>query len=319
MRRAWLPRAALAVLITLACLAYVLRIADPAAYLQLLADAEPLPLLLAGLALAAGYLLRALRVALVLGRAPTRPLLRVSILHNLLSAVLPMKLGEAALPWLLQRGQMAALSSGVGVLLGVRLFDVLALGVVAGGILAASGGRLGTAAPWVGGLLALAGLGLALALPVLARAGERLALRLGRRWPRAGSIAMQISSGALGATGRRRLPLLGLSVAAWCFVILAFHVAGGAFGLAATPAESALATSAAAVAFALPINGLAGIGPVQLTWAGVMSGFGHAYAPAFSAALAVQLASLATMAGLALLLSIEWPSGGHLRPQNGIR
>lgn len=319
MRRAWVPRAILAIAITLASLAHVVWIADPQVYRQVLGDAEPLLLLLAGLALAAGYLLRAFRVALVLGIPPTRAVLRISVLHNLLSAVLPMKLGEAALPWLLKRGQMAPLSSGVGVLLGVRLFDVLALGVVAGAVLAWSGARLGTAVPWIGALLALGGGGLALALPALARGSDRLAGGLGQRWPRIGEITAQITASALGATGRRRLPLLALSCAAWSFVMLAFYVAGHAFGLTAGPALSALATSAAAVAFALPINGLAGIGPVQLTWAGVMSGFGQAYAAAFSAALAVQLASLATMAGLALLLSIEWPFSGHLRPQNGAR
>lgn len=319
MKRAWLPRIALAALITAASLGHVLWVGDPQSYLAVLRLADPLLLLAAAATLAVAYLLRAFRVAIVLGAPPARTLLRISVLHNLLSTVLPMKLGEAALPLLLRRGHMTPLSSGVGVLLGVRLFDMLALAVVAGTVLATGGGRLGPFVAWPAGLLAAAGVGFVLALPRLSAVSDRLIAWIGRRWPRLAGFAIQVSASALNATGRRGLLLLALSAAAWCCVLLAFYLAGLAFGLAATPAESALATSAAAFAFALPINGLAGIGPVQLTWAGVMAGLGHAYAAAFSAALAVQLVSLATMAGLALVLSIEWPFCGHLRPQDGTR
>lgn len=319
MSRAWLPRIALAALITAASLAHVLWIGDPQAYLTVLRQADAALLLAAAAVLATAYMLRAFRVAIVLGAPPARSLLRISVLHNLLSTVLPMKLGEAALPLLLRRGHMTPLSSGVGVLLGVRLFDMLALAVVAGSVLATGGGRLGPLVAWPAALLAAAGVALVLALPRLSAVADRLIAWIGRRWPRLAGFAVQVSASALNATGRRGLLLLVLSAAAWCCVLLAFYLAGRAFGLSATPAESALATSAAAFAFALPINGLAGIGPVQLTWAGVMAGLGQAYAAAFPAALAVQLVSLATMATLVLLLSIERPFSGRLRPQNGAR
>lgn len=59
-----------------------------------------------------------------------RAIMSASIIHNALSALQPMKLGEFALPLMLSRLGKARLSGSLGVLMLLRAFDLRALALI---------------------------------------------------------------------------------------------------------------------------------------------------------------------------------------------
>ncbi|MGH8444314.1 MAG: lysylphosphatidylglycerol synthase domain-containing protein, partial [Solimonas sp.] len=174
-------------LITLAvALAYVAAVEWLCGWRRLLGAWSELPpwLLPAFLtAMLASYLLRAWRLyrgAADIPRGHYFSTLRLLWLHNAANLLLPARLGEFALPWLLRRRHGIPWTAGGGLLLWLRLLDlhcVAALGAVA------LGQRLATlSAAWTG--LWLAAASAIAVLPLLLYATRRpLAARAGQqRW-----------------------------------------------------------------------------------------------------------------------------------------
>jgi uncharacterized membrane protein YbhN (UPF0104 family) len=305
-------RLTLAALITALTLAQLFWLGDRATLAQAVRDSRGDLLAMAAALLVLGYLCRGLRIAMVLGERPSASLLRVSVLHNLLSTLLPMRLGEAALPLLLRRERRAGIGLGVGVLVSLRLFDLLAIGVAGGLVLILLGARLAPELPWLGTAAVAIAVMIVCGMPWLAVAASRLSAGGLARWPRLARFVGQMLKTALDFAWPARLALLGLSSLAWVGVIGAFYLTAHAFGIAVRPAEAVLAVTAAALAFVLPINGIGSLGPVQLGFAGVLAAFGHAFAPALLAATPVQLLTLLVMCALALILSLPWGKGRDL-------
>ena len=219
----------------------------------------------------------------------------VSCVHIALNFLLPFKLGEAAFPLLARRLMGVDLQSGTSTLLTVRLLDVGALGA----LLAISAAfAIPSLQPYrwllcAGGVLSLLA---PLALLVAAHHGQR---RLGR-FGRVGVVLAKAQ--ARGTFGKAT----ALSVLVWACHAAAAYLAFQAVGQSASFATATLAGASANLAFALPFQGIAGLGPVQaaFAWSAVLGGV--ALEPAIIAALTCHVTLLVSGCVLgALALAVE--------------
>jgi uncharacterized membrane protein YbhN (UPF0104 family) len=271
----------------------------------------PAFLLWTALALAASYGLRAWRLAIVMNVPWSPGITQVALLHNLLNALLPAKLGELSLPLLIRRYQGDGLAKGLGVLVVVRVLDVLGLLgwcsalLLVQNPLGEGSGRL----PGLAGLGATVGL-----LAVLIGMGRYFrrqppASASSGRWPKIRRLWQDLGAGLAGLSSTRLGYAVLLSVLIWILIAAAFHTAALAFGITAPFVMTTLATASATLAFMLPINGLASLGPPQLAWAGVLTALGGGWERSLVAATATQLVALAVMGLLVANLAafMAWP------------
>ena len=304
----------LAVLVTGVMVYGVLALAGPDALIDSLRQARPEPLAGALLLVPLVHWLRAWRFGLLMTGRPDLPealLIRTSILLNLFNFLLPFRVGEASFPILMKRGYGMDYSRAAGILILVRLMDgccVAALLCLAAAAIptASPVWGLGRAAIIVAGLLALAGF---MALPHLGGALRGGTGRLLSRHSRLATVADGLISGGTrlqGASGHGAM--LALTLAIWAgltaIAVLAIAAIDPAIGFA--PAVAASASSN--LAFALPVTGIAGLGPAQAAWATALSLSGTPWQTAIASALAgyaVLLTGTLVLGGLALLL----PSG----------
>ena len=204
--------------------------------------------------------LRAARLCLALGERLNLVLGCVSIVHNALVAILPAKLGEFALPTLLSRLGKTQTLDAVGLLVGMRVLDLLALAVVGG---CASGLVLPSPLSWLSFLAAALGILLLGLLPLLSSRLRRS--REGLLHPRARSslsnrLALSISAFG-GASGFR---LGALSILIWASLFTSFYVFTG--GPGHSWAAVAFEGTAGSLAFAIPVSGIGNLGPFQAAW-----------------------------------------------------
>jgi uncharacterized membrane protein YbhN (UPF0104 family) len=165
---------------------------------------DPLALALAAVLTLLSYLARTLRLYDYFLPATAGGLgacLKLTLLHNLLNNLLPMRSGELSFPLLLHRYFAVPLPRSLAALLWFRLMDLYALGLIA---LMAIGERwlpVGWLAP-----LAVAWLALPwLLLPVQERLLPRVAGRLPERWRARlaqGQLVGHGPSAAVGLTGK---------------------------------------------------------------------------------------------------------------------
>jgi len=140
---------------------------------------------------------------------------------------------------------------------------------------------------------------------------HRSGLILGR-WPRLQGLADGLMSGGTqlqGAAGH--LSAIGLTLAVWAaltaIAVLAMIAVDGGVGTAAAVTASASAN----LAFALPITGIAGLGPAQAAWATALNLTGTPWETAIASALAgyaIFVSGALALGGLALLVPA---SGGR--------
>lgn len=294
--------AALAALITGLCCWYVLTPAVLSALARLGSEAKWPPLLAAFALVALVQWLRAWRFAVMTtGRLtpPDAAMLGIALKLNFLNFVLPFRLGEFGYPALMRRHYGHSLLRSAGILLlarGLDLATVLAILLAAAGLLTpASPGRLGL---WFGAL----GCALAPLAPwALAHLGQA-------PWPRlAAGIrpATAVDAGAIWpALGQASAGLaLGLGFAIWGLFGLAAVCVAGAVTTSVPAAAAMLGAAAGNLAFALPVNGLAGLGPAQAAWvlATTWAGVPHQDAVVSALALhAVVLSNALLLGGLAI-------------------
>jgi hypothetical protein len=289
-----------------ACLWALLTPEIVASFLSLLTRARPLPVVGAFALLALIQWLRAWRFGVMMtGRLalPGAALARITFQLNLWNFLLPLRLGELSYPVLMKRHLGYGLLHATGVLLIARLFDLAAVGAV----------LVGTAAAldvWPGAgraVLVLGALCLGLAPFGLVVAGLAL-----RPWltalPRIGEATARLTAGfdAIGGYAAG-WTAVGLSLAIWLvFGIAAILVSDAAVGTV-PPAVAMLGAAAGNIAFALPINGIAGVGPPQAAWVAATTWAGVPWHDAVLSALAlhaivltsaVVLGVVATGAGL---------------------
>jgi Lysylphosphatidylglycerol synthase TM region len=317
--------ALLAAAITALCLWVLLTPQVLMALGRLGTEAKPTPLLAAFALAALVQWLRAWRFAvLTTGRAslPDAPMVAIAFKLNFLNFVLPFRLGELGYPALMRQQYGHGLMRSAGVLLIARLFDLTTvLAILLGSAALAIPAPAGQAACALGALmlglspLVLAGLGRAL----VARIGARLAC-LGQRSSRrgaqaraadgadrAGRLASLASThlGFIAALGRGPLRLvLGLGFAIWLLFGLAAVLVAAAVVDTVGPSAALLGAAAGNLAFALPVNGLAGLGPAQAAWVLATTWAGVPQPDAVLSALAlhaVVLSNALLLGGLVLL------------------
>jgi hypothetical protein len=295
---------ALAALLTAAALWYLI---EPGTLPQLrlaLASADWWMLALAMALSAAVQWLRAWRFAIMTSgdlAFPDAALVRIAFQLNFFNFVLPFRLGELSYPVLMRRAYGQPLLDAAGVLLLARLFDLCTVGAILLGTAAWLGlAGTGTAAL----LLALGAAALALLPAILVLAAEAAGPLLSRL-PLMRSLARPLAATTAALRTRpARLAAIGLSFAVWLTfgvlaVLTANAVVDGIF-----PAVALLGASAGNLAFALPINGIAGLGPSQAAWVAALSQAGVPWADAVISALAlyaVVLASALLFGGIAMI------------------
>jgi hypothetical protein len=276
----------LAVGISAACLWVLLTPEIVASLARLATLASPAPLLAAFALVVLVQWLRAWRFGVMMtGRLalPGAALTGIAFQLNFWNFLLPLRLGELSYPVLMNRRLGYGLLHSAGVLLIARLFDLATVGAILLGAAATL-----DVAPAAGRVaLALAALGLGLAPFGLIFAGLALRPRL-VRLPRIGAVAERLTAGfdAIGGYAAG-LTAVALSLALWLVFGLAAILVAGAVVATVPPAAAMLGAAAGNLAFALPINGIAGIGPPQAAWVAATMHAGVPWDDAVISALAL--------------------------------
>ena len=254
--------------------------------------------------------IRAWRLAVVLRRPMGWRMLRLSSLHQTANILLPLKLGELALPLLIRRELPMGFAAGLGTLVAIRLWDLAVLAVAGALALALTAGDL---APWIGTAVMLCGTVALLAFGAAVWAAPRITAHLDAATPR-GRVQQTLRDLARGAFGHDRAVLVGVvltTLAAWLAVFAGFHVVALHQQATPGPAVTALGAIASSVAFALPVNGVGTVGATQAAYAGTLALFGVAFAPALATALiwhAVAVATTIAVAAPGLATLIRGPA-----------
>src|SRR5262245_26049219 len=319
----------LAAAITAVCLWYLLTPPVLQA-LGRLREAKPAPLLAAFALTALVQWLRAWRfAALTTGRPrlPEAPMFAIALKLNFLNFVLPFRLGELGYPALMRQQYGHGLLRSAGVLFVARLFDLsTVLAILLGSAALLITTPAGQVAFAVGALMfglapfALAGLGTAL----LIRLGPRLDRRRQHLSPIAAKAPAVLGPAAggwrLAPTADQVARLAALGPHHFSLVVLLGFAIWLAFGLAAvlvasavvdtvSPTAALLGASAGNLAFALPVNGIAGLGPAQAAWVWATTWAGVPQPDAVLSALALHAVALSN----ALLLGGLAFIGGYAR------
>ena len=317
-RAVFWKRLALAGLVTLLAVALIGVLGDLRAYGNRLAGTDYLSLWPVVLLAPLWQILRAYRISAFLSAEPRLldlQLYRISAAHMLLASTLPVRSGEAALPLLLKSELGVGLPRAIGTLLAVRLYDLLTLLIIAStALLSLSPISDFAARLFLPALATLIGAGLSLfAAPFLAQYGDRLLTNWDpdgrRRWIVSLCQMLEVVS------VMRRSPLLVRVIAA-SFVIWSAVFASFYFSLAAVAADSdfrvaVVAGAASSLAVAQPINGVGGLGVVQLAWAGPASALGLSWDAAIASGIVhhlVQVLAAVLNAAIALLIYL-WRGG----------
>jgi hypothetical protein len=277
--------AVLALAVTAVCLWLLLTPDILKALGRVAGEARPLPILVAFVLVALVQWLRAWRFSVMTAGTlalPDMGLVRIALQLNFLNFVLPFRLGEFSYPVLMRHRYGHDLLYSAGVLLVARLFDlatVVSILLGAAAVLRLVGGA-GDA------LLALGALGCGLAPFGLTLLGKALRPHMAR--PGVGNAVAKLTAG-LDAIGDRRLGLaaVGLGFAIWLLLGVAAILVAGAVTTTVPAAAAMLGAAAGHVAFALPINGIAGIGPPQAAWVAATTRVGVAWDDAVISALAL--------------------------------
>jgi hypothetical protein len=292
---------------------------------RLRADAKPAPLLAAFVLAGLVQWLRAWRFAVMTTGRPTlpdAPMVAIALKLNFLNFVLPFRLGELGYPALMHQQYGHSLLRSAGVLLLARLFDlttVVAILLGAAALIlrapAAQTAMLLAAVAFALAPFALLGLGAALAPRLGSRlAGSSLASSLGSRLgPRLGAGLAGLvrglkadadAVGGLRALGKGCVRLVvGLGFAIWLTFGFAAVLVAAAVVDTVGPRAALVGAAAGNLAFALPVNGIAGLGPAQAAWVLATTWAGVPRDDAIISALALHalvLANALLFGGLAL-------------------
>jgi hypothetical protein len=248
---------------------------------------------------------RAWRFSLLLsGRSdpPSWSMLTIATRLVLFNFILPFKLGELSFPVMLKQRYGTAYSRAAGVLVMSRLLD---FGAVAGIFLLSAALVLEPATiGWSRPALIAAGV-LALAASVLCVDLIPLARRLVVGWPRLAYFAEQLTwGGAMMRPAGPRCLTLALTASIWLSHVLIAWLVAQALATGLGPLPLAMAAAASNLAFALPVNGVAALGPPQAAFAGMLRLAGIGWDPAIAIALVCHGVLLAAILALAALTAL---------------
>jgi hypothetical protein len=249
--------------------------------------------------------LRARRFALLMGTGPGTafwPLYGITARLLLFNFLLPFKLGELSFPLMMKRAFGTGLLRSTGVLVLARLMDfgvICAVFALGAAVLIEPGAR-----PWSlpALLLVLAG---GLALPVV---GVDLLAPLARLLRLGAWLDNRLWHEVVVHPRPLRYRAMTLTAAIWLTHALLAYLAASAVADGLHFPQIMLASTAANLAFAIPISGLAGLGPPQAAWATMLHLTGVAWEPAIVTALILHglLLSGALLLGMLALVVPSW-------------
>lgn len=243
---------------------------------------------------------------------PDAGLVRIAFQLNFFNFVLPLRLGELSYPVLMRRTYGQPLLESMGVLLVARVFDLATLAAILL-LLAVQLGFFDGA--WLNAGLAMLAV-FAAGLPVILGTSGRLVTPLAARLPKLSRHAVALGSALRTLEDHRvQFASTALSVAIWISYGLMAVLVASALSPAINIAQGMLGAAASNVAFALPVNGIAGFGPAQAAWVFAVTGAGVPWREAAVTALGVHAVSLssALLFGGAAMLVARMPPAQHQR------
>ncbi len=250
----------------------------------------PSALAAAMLLMTVSYLLRAARLARLAGVAGVVATawqwVRISVLHTCAVNVLPMRAGEGALPWMLKRHGDLSLPRGLGLVVALRLQDLVVMAAL---------GLVVVVTLWAG---LMAGALAALPVLLLGRWVVRTWPGWLLRWLDRGPVWVARLAWPLRLLAARPPGVYWLGVAAWTVKWLAMALIIHA-ATAVAPVRAAIAIAAAEVAAVLPVQGIAGAGTFEAAVTGALTLTGLDAAQALQLAVILHLFIL----GMSLLLA----------------
>ncbi len=268
------------------------------------AAADGVRLVFLCLATAAAHLLRAWRLSLCLERHTrllTRRAFAISTWHSFWISVLPARTGELTFVVMLSCRYGRGVADAVGLLLLFRMLDLLVVCAIGG---TAAWFALAQRPEWdqwrallgAGGIAAALGVAGLLALCFVARA------YLPKTQPR--NIVLrwlhQALTAAVALTWRRFAAVWSVSIAMWMGMTLAIQQGLLAIETAVSFATAGMVSAAAILSFAMPVNGVASVGPFEGAWTATAVAAGHDAANALAAAILAHILFLAVTAVMLL-------------------
>ncbi|MFO1539792.1 MAG: lysylphosphatidylglycerol synthase transmembrane domain-containing protein [Chloroflexota bacterium] len=298
-----LVRAAGGVLVSVACIAVVLRTVDPAATAAALAAAQ-VPLVLLLVALVVGDVLirstRWHRLLQPVAALPWPTVVRFAWIGFLANAVLPARLGEVVRSVLLGRHAGISRTMVLGTVVVERVLDLLVLVALAAAGVLIAGTRLVPVELVVTGLALAAVLvvGLVAFVTLRERGAGRRVSGLAERAPRLAGLAARLADGLAVVRDRRAVgAAVVLSIAAWTVGAVAWWVGAAALGIALAPGDAILVMAAVSLSTAIP-SGPGYIGSWELAAVAVLGLLGVDASAALALGLLVHGAVLGvTIAG----------------------
>lgn len=308
-RRTKAIRIALAVLVSAALVATLLRLGGRAAVDRLLRPERPALLLLVLPAYLSGYAFRVLRFRSFAGPCSHRTLTGIVFVHNALNRILPLKVGELSYPVFAARHGISSPGPATLDLLSARLLDLTAmLFALLLAPLYAADFALSPIALWAAAGLLVAGVLLLLGLRRASVSLLRLLRWIAARTPLlrrrlldrieilARAAQEEIASRSGPPWGAVALWTLGI----WASLILCYDLVVRAFG-AGVPLDQLVAgVTGASLAGALPVGAVGNIGVQESGWVILGTAAGMDRAGAIATGLALQAVTLLYAAGLGL-------------------
>jgi uncharacterized protein (TIRG00374 family) len=245
-------------------------------------------------------LLRAARITRV--NAHTHPnffkMLRLSLASSLASQLLPLKLGELSYVYLVKKDNRAPVAEGLSSLMVIRIFDLLAVGLLFVVIAAVFGFSQGMAVYFYS-ILGFMGVLLIFILTLLfiSHQGSSFLDALFSRIPLLEKIPLSAKArrGLNRFNWRDFLEWSGFAAAEWFVNYLAYHVILVGIGFAPTFFATVLAVTFAALASVLPINSFGNFGTQEAGWATALLLVGFAQNDAIASGFATHLLTLGYM------------------------
>ena len=289
---------------------------DSQSFLDRIANARSIPLLVAAAAINTTLFLRALRFHLLLpqrNRGPILSTLRLTSIHQVLFVLLPSGLGDAAFPILSKRLFGFTYSDGIAAISAARLQDLIVLATVVTAALTSftlPGQPLG-----IGSIAVLA-----IGVPIAAYSDAAIAAFIAAvitvaklfppRWSNfATRIADKLGHAvahqrqALNRSGQRRL-ILVITLASWLFAAATQASVLSAFGERIAPLEALFVVATLNLVGATAVFSLAGLGISEAGLAGTLVFLGYERGEAIEIALIVRPTILLLSIAIPMLVEL---------------
>lgn len=190
------------------------------------------------------------------------PTQRICFRHQFYGRIIPFKVGDLSLVYLLKKAGVS-MGEGGAVLLLIRLFDGVI--ILLSFLICNCFVNMDILPEWVPLLILLLAVGAVFLFPVLLNRWDGLLKKLPEKWYGViRNIKMMVTQSV--ATPKNFLVIGGVSLVMWFFVYLSMHGVVLAFSQPVSFYETVVASFLASAAAFLPINGIGGFGMVETGW-----------------------------------------------------